>query len=57
MLTKQGEQRGKKKGKYLHIKVQEYGAGNEMKIKNFPLYIPHTLRVHKNGTTQKHTSC
>jgi uncharacterized protein YlxW (UPF0749 family) len=45
----------KKERKYLHIKVQEFGAGKEMKIKNLPLYLLHTLRVHKNVTTQKHT--
>jgi hypothetical protein len=59
MLTKQGEQKIKrKKRKYLHIKVQECGAGKEMKLKKHCLlYLPHTLSVHKNVTTQKHTPC
>jgi hypothetical protein len=55
MLTKQGEQKIKgKKRKYLHIKVQEYGAWKEIKIKKivfciFPIHYVFTKTLlHKN---------
>jgi hypothetical protein len=56
MLKKQREQKWKRKETFAHksTRIRDREGDEDKKIL---LYLPRTLHVHKNVTTQKHNPC